>query len=391
MRVLLVHNRYQYAGGEDAVFAAEGALLRQHGHEVVEYVDDNDRIDGINHLRLAVDTIWSRDAHARLRALIRERRPQVAHFHNTFPLISPAAYAACQAEGVAVVQTLHNYRLICPAANLFRDGRVCEDCLGRPLPWPGVRHACYRGSRAQTAVAAAMLTTHRLRRTWQRDVDLYIALTEFSRQKLIAGGLPPEKCVVKPNFIEPDPGAKMTAGDFFLFVGRLTVDKGVRTLLQAWRSGLPPTRLHIAGDGPLVATVEEATVATGIHFWGRIPQSAVLDQMHGARALVFPSEWYESFPVTIVEAFACGLPVIAARLGAMPEIVDDGRTGILFTPGDAKDLAAKVAWAWDHPTELSRMGVEARREYEAKYTAEANYGLLKNIYARTIRQAEGCC
>lgn len=391
MRVLLVHNHYQNAGGEDAVFAAEGALLRRHGHEVVEYVDDNHRIDGANRLKLAADTIWSRDAHARLRALIRDRRPQVAHFHNTFPLISPAAYAACKAEGVAVVQTLHNYRLICPAANLFRDGRVCEECLGRTAPWPGVRHACYRGSRAQTAVAAAMLTTHRLRRTWGRDVDRYIALTEFSRQKLIAGGLPPEKCVVKPNFIEHDPGMKTAEGDYFLFIGRLTVDKGVPTLLEAWRSGHPPAPLHIAGDGPLAVAVADVADCPHICYLGQVPRSTVLAQMRGARALLFPSQWYESFPVTIVEAMACGLPVIAARHGAMAEIIDDGRTGLLITPGDADDLAAKIAWASAHPNEMRGLGTEARREYEATYTAERNHGLLMDIYAQAMRHAHDRC
>jgi len=245
-------------------------------------------------------------------------------------------------------------------------------------------HACWRGSRAGTAVVVAMLTIHRLLKTWQEQVDRYIALTEFARQKFIEGGLPAEKIVVKPNFVHPDLGMGRHEGDYALFVGRLSPEKGIQTLLRAWRhlKGVP---LKIAGDGPLRAKLEgfvKNEGLEGVEILGRRPREDVFRLMREARVLVFPSEWYEGFPMTIAEAFACGLPVIASRLGAATEIVEDGRTGLLFEPGNPEDLAAKVKWAWQHPKEMEEMGREARQEYEQKYTAERNYEMLMDIYKR---------
>ena len=192
MKILVVHNYYKQPGGEDQCVAAEVALLKAHGHEVIPYSVRNDSIDTLGRLTVASRTIWSRSAYREVRQLIRTHRPQIAHFNNTFPLISPAAYYAARAEGVRVVQTLHNFRLLCPNALFFRNGRVCEDCLGRSFPWPGIAHKCYRGSRMASAAAAAMVAVHRVLGTWREAVDVYVALTEFSRQKFIAGGLPPQ-------------------------------------------------------------------------------------------------------------------------------------------------------------------------------------------------------
>ncbi|MBW1929009.1 MAG: glycosyltransferase family 4 protein [Deltaproteobacteria bacterium] len=392
MIVLLIHNFYQHPGGEDEVFRAEAALLRSQGHEVVEFVEDNRKVDGVSPLKAAVDAIWSREAQRRLRTLIREKKPDVAHFHNTFLRISPAAYYTCKEEGVPVAQTLHNYRLVCPGALLMRDGRVCEDCLGRAVPWPGVAHGCWRGSRTQTAVVAGMLAFHRVLKTWHEQVDCYIALTEFARRKFIEGGLPAEKIVVKPNFVGEE--LRVTSNElqfsrhpslvtrYFLFVGRLSPEKGLGTLLRAWQK-LKDVPLKIIGDGPLLEAVR-AFNGGGVQVLGRRPHDEVIALMKGARCVVFPSEWYEGFPMTIAEAFACGVPVIASRLGAMAEIVEDGRTGLLFEPGNADDLAAKVEWAWAHSEQMAEMGREARREYEEKYTAERNYEMLMQIYRRVM-------
>jgi len=380
--VLIVHNFYQQPGGEDAVFRAEADLLRSRGHEAVAFVEDNARLNGVNPLKAAVDAVWSREAKRHIRRLIKENKPDVAHFHNTFLRISPAAYYACREAGVPVVQTLPNYRLVCPGALLMRDGRVCEDCLGQAVPWPGVVHGCWRGSRMQTAVVAGMLTFHRLLKTWQEQVDVYIALTEFARRKFIEGGLPAKKIVVKPNFVHPDPGEREAPGRYALFVGRLSPEKGLGTLLKAWRSlkGIP---LKVVGDGPLREQVQGVATGDGsVKVLGRRSNEEVIALMKGAHCLVFPSECYENFPMSVAEAFACGVPVIASRLGAMAEIVEDGRTGLLFEPGNAEDLAEKVAWAWAHPREMAEMGREARREYEQKYTAEKNYEMLMAIYER---------
>jgi len=349
-------------------------------------VDDNKKLKDINPGRAAVEAVWSGESCRRIKRLIREARPEVAHFHNTFLRISPAAYYACKEEGVPVVQTLHNYRLICPGALIMRDGKVCEDCVGKGLPWTGVVHGCWRGSRVQTAVVAAMLSIHRWVRTWQKKVNLYIALTKFSRSKFIEGGLPPEKIVVKPNFVDPDPGVREDQGGYVLFVGRLSPEKGIQTMLKAG-SKLKRIALKILGNGPLMDEIQRTVCNNGLdmlEILGQRPRREVFEFMKGARLIVFPSEWYEGFPVTIAEAFACGVPVIASRLGAMAEIIEDKRTGLHFDPGNPEDLAAKVEWAWNHPKEMQEMGYQARKEYEAKYTAERNYKLLMEIYEKAI-------
>jgi glycosyltransferase involved in cell wall biosynthesis len=258
MNILIIHNFYTQPGGEDVVFAAEKALLHERGHEIVEFVRRNDEINGIHYLGASVSVVWSRDSQRALRRLIETVRPDVAHFHNTFLRISPAAYYACKDTGIPVIQTLHNYRLLCPSAIFFRDGHACENCLGKFIPWPGVLHRCYRDSRAATGAVAAMLVVHRLLRTWERTVDVFIALTEFARQKFIEGGLPADRVVVKPNFVHPDPGPGAHDGGYALFAGRLSPEKGVRTLLAAWErlgAGIP---LKIAGDGPLAREVARA-------------------------------------------------------------------------------------------------------------------------------------
>jgi glycosyltransferase involved in cell wall biosynthesis len=381
-KVLLVHNRYQKAGGEDQVFAAETALLRRYGHKVFQYIEDNQRIEGMGYFSLASQTIWSRRTRSKLIEMLHDIKPGIVHFHNTFPLISPSAYSACQKEGVPVVQTLHNYRLLCPSATFFRHDRVCEGCLGKTLPWPGVLHACYRGSRMQSAVVAMMLTTHKWLKTWRDQVDCYVTLTEFARRKFINAGFPPHKLSTKPNFLYPDPGMSNNQGHYALFVGRLSPEKGLRTLIDAWQH-VPEIPLKIVGDGPLMCEIQryiETRQLEQVEILGRHERQKVIEAMKGARFLVFPSECYEGFPVTIVEAFACGIPVIASRLGSVTEIVGDGRTGIKFCPGAPEDLAAKGQWAWTHVKETQAMKYEARAEYEKKYTAERNYKMLMDIY-----------
>ncbi|MBB5234092.1 glycosyltransferase family 4 protein [Deinococcus budaensis] len=401
MNVLVVHNYYQQAGGEDAVFHAETEALRARGVNVRLHTVHNDSIGGQNPVGTALGTVWNARSARALAAVAREHRAEVVHFHNTFPLVSPAAYRAAQSAGAAVVQTLHNFRLLCANALLFRDGHVCEACVGRTPPSPAVQHACYRGSRAGSAVVATMLTTHRLLGTYERQVDLYIALSEFSRQKLIQGGLPADRLVVKPNFLSGEaarlaeaaaPGTAdgAGAGAYALFVGRLSPEKGTATLLRAWERLGQRLPLRIVGDGPLAPQVAEAAQRQGgVEWLGRQPPARVLELMRGAALLAFPSECYENFPMTLVEAFASGLPVVASDLGAMPGIVEHGHTGRLFRPGDPADLAAQVEWLLAHPAEHAAMRRAARREYETHYTEERNVELLLGLYrqARARRQA----
>jgi glycosyltransferase involved in cell wall biosynthesis len=387
MKVLLVHNYYQQPGGEDQVFATEAALLEAHGHSVVRYTVHNDQVAEMNPLSLVQTTLWNKTVYRELRALICRERPQGAHFHNTFPLISPAAYYAAKAEGVPVVQTLHNYRLLCPSQGGFflRQGKVCEDCLGQFLPWPGIVHSCYRNSKAGTAVHVMMLSWHRAVQTWTKMVDVYIALTEFAQQKFIQGGLPAEKMVVKPNFVYPDPSSGEGQGGYALFVGRLSPEKGTDTLLAAWERLDGKVPLKIVGDGPLSLQVDKAVQRLPEVEWlGRLPKTQVLTLMKDAHVLIFPSLWYEGFPMVIAEAFAVGLPVVASELGSMSSLIAPGRTGLHFRPGNPEDLAAQVEWTLKHPAELAQMRREARAEFEAKYTAAQNYQMLMEIYERVV-------
>ena len=391
MRILSVHNAYQQPGGEDQVFAQEAGLLRSHGHQVVLYEASNDQVNGGNPLVLLGNTIWNRRTHQELQALIEREQPDIVHVHNTFSVISPAVYYAAGEAGIPVVQTLHNYRLLCPTATLFRAGQVCEDCVGRAIPWPGVVHGCYRGSRPATAAAAAMLAIHNYKQTWNEAVSAYIALSDFARDKFIQGGIPAAKIFVKPNFLEADPGVGdgmgEARGNYAFFAGRLTPEKGISTLLEAWRKLGAELPLQIAGDGPMGPQVERAAAESGQVRWLKwLPRAEILQKMKDASLLVLPSTWYEGFPMILAEAFAIGLPVIASDLGSMSSIVDHRRTGLHFRAGCSSDLVDQVRWLRAHPAEAALMRTQARREYEGKYTGETNYAQLIGIY-----ESAGAC
>jgi len=383
MKIVMCHNHYQQPGGEDLSFAQEARLLESRGQEVVRYTKHNDEIRESGKLAAARCTIWNRETHRELRELLRDERPDVVHFTNTFPLISPSAYYAAREEGVAVVQSLRNYRLLCPNAQFMRDGKVCESCLGRRFAWPGVKHACYRGSRMGSFVVASMLAFHRFRKTWTNAVDMYYALTDVSRAKFIEGGLPAEKVAVKPNFIEPAPNRGTGDGGFAVFVGRLSAEKGIDVLLEAWKQLDLPLELRIVGDGPLAATVEQAARSDSrIRWLGRLPSEETISIVGEALCLVMPSLWYEGFPRTILEALAKGTPVVASRLGSMEEIVEHGSTGFHFRPGDPVDLVKALKQINSGPSALQRMRRAARDEFLAKYTGDANYELLMDIYSK---------
>jgi glycosyltransferase involved in cell wall biosynthesis len=381
LRVLLAHNFYQQPGGEDVSFAAEAELLRRHGHDVICYTRHNGEIDATRSLSLASTTLWNRAAVHEVSALIARARPEIVHLHNTFPLLSPAIAGAARRAGVPVVQTLHNFRMICPKAQLFRDGQVCEQCVDRALAWPAIRHACYRDDRGATSVVVALNALQRTLPGVARAVDRFIVLTNDARDRLIASGLPAEMLVVRPNFLPSDPGIGRGAGGYALFAGRLSPEKGVRTLLDAWAKLPVRLPLKIAGDGPLAAEVRQAADHDErIEALGWRGHDEVLTLLKDAAFLVFPSLWYEGLPHTIIESYAVGTPVVASRLGAMRELVRDGETGLHFAPDDAIDLVERIGWLLEHPVERGFMRSRARGEYEERYTAERNYGLLMNIY-----------
>lgn len=383
MRLLIVHNRYRQAGGEDRVFAEECAMLEAYGHEVNRYELHNDKVDDGHPLQLAVHTIWNASVHREMQKQLRALRPDLVHCHNTFPLASPAVYYAAHAERVPVVQTLHNYRLLCADAIFFRDGHVCQQCLTSPVPWRGVAHACYRQNRKASLAVAAMIGSHRLLHTWTRQVTVYIAPTAFSRHKFIEGGLPPGLIAVKPHFVHPDPGIGDGDGGYALYVGRLSHEKGIGTLLAAWRRLGATIPLKVVGQGPLASEVQTATAeSSGIEWLGQREPSEVAALIGEATFLVCPSESYETFGRTIIEAFAAGTPVIAARLGAAAELVQHGLTGRHFTAGDADALAEQVTLLLAERDTLPELRWHARREFERKYTMERNYEMLMRIYDR---------
>ena len=384
----MLHNYYQDAGGEDTVFAMESALLTKQGHEVTVIAADNSEISSVGRLRVAAKAVWAPDWHRLVAELLTRESFDVAHVHNFFPLISPSVYFAFNNARVPVVQTLHNYRLLCPAGTLLRSGSPCHDCVGKSYPWPGVLHACYRESHLASAATATMLGAHNLLRTWSRRVDQYIALTDFAKNMFVRGGLPETKISVKPNFVHPDPTVRSgfeTRGGA-LFVGRLSSEKGLSTLVDSWSRLGGIGTLTIVGQGPertaLEDRVQQAQLAGVITFRGAVEHKELLNMMSRAKFLVLPSECYEGFPLVLAEAFASGTPVIASRLGAMAEIIDDGQTGLLFEPGDAQDLEAKIRIALQDSSLLREMSSRCRTQFETKYTAARNYDRLIEIYVR---------
>ena len=394
MKVILVHNYYGSTApsGENQVFEAERDLLRENGHEVLEFVRHSDEIRSMRYFGTVIgglSTPWSPWAAAGIRRMVDDFRPDVVHVHNTFPLISPAIFHAI-GNRAARVLSLHNYRLFCPAGIPIRAGRVCTECLDTRSVWPALRYGCYRNSRLSTLPLAISVALHRKLGTWTRHVDAYIASTKFQREIMVAAGLPEGSVHVKPYFtgnLKPVPWRDRD--NYAVFVGRLSVEKGVKTLLSAWKSvsGLP---LKIIGYGPLRRILESQVSAQGINaeFLGEVPRENLLSLVSGAYLQIVPSECYEGFPMVILEAFAGGTPVVASRVGSLSEIVLDGETGLHFKAGDPVDLARRVNSLIERPELAYRMGMKAREIFLEKYTAEKNLDLLIGIYSRARENIE---
>ncbi len=381
MRILLAHNFYRSSApsGEDEVVRSEHRLLMENGFEVIPFTrfNDNLRAGALGALAAAFSNAWSFASVEALRRSIAEHRPDIAHFHNTFPQISPAAYDACREAGVPVVQTLHNYRMFCANGLLNRAGAACESCLGR-APLPALLHGCYRGSRVATAGMVIGSSLHRARRTYQTKVDRYVVLTEFARQRFIAHGIPAERLVVRGNSLPHDPGVGRGGGGYALYAGRLTAEKGVRTLIRAWRrtSAIP---VRIAGDGELRAELEREACNLPVEFLGRVTPERVLTLMKDAEMLVVPSECYEGFPRVVVEAFATGTPIVAADLGGLGELVDE-RAGIKFASGDANALANAVTQLRQAPALRQNLRRANRRRFEREYSPAMAMASLQSVY-----------
>jgi glycosyltransferase involved in cell wall biosynthesis len=390
VRVLIVHNYYQSTSpsGEDMAFDIERRLLEGGGYEVSTFTRHNDDIGKGPFDRMAAtgELFWSRRTRRELDQLIRRQRPEIAHFHNTFPLISASAYQACRDHGVPIVQTLHNYRLVCPGALLLRDGKPCEDCIGR-LPLPAITHGCYRGSRAGSALVTGMLAVNRARHVYTDWVDQYVCLTEFARARFTRAGLPPGRLTVKANAMVDPPPQGRGEGGYALYVGRLSPEKGVSTLLRAWQGIDYP--LKILGDGDLRASLERAAAggSASIEFLGRRPNREVMALMGEATLLVIPSECYEGVPVTVLEALASGVPLLVSAIGALDELVDTPQNGLKFSPGDAEGLRDGAVRLLREPETRQAMRHANRERFERQYSPEQALAASRSLYQQVITRA----
>ncbi|MFD1129250.1 glycosyltransferase family 4 protein [Paenibacillus provencensis] len=392
-KVLLIHNYYQLRGGEDQVVERELNMLRSRGIEAESYYVHNDSISQgiVDKAKVALNVTWSLNEYRKVRKKIMDMRPDVVHVHNFFPIVSPSVYYACESMAIPVVQTLHNYRLICPAATFMREGEICEKCLSGSLI-NSVKYGCYRGSALQTLPLAAMIKVNKMLGTWTNKVSKYIALTDFSRTKFIASGIPEEKIMVKPNFIKtPEKTDHNTPPleKYLLYVGRISPEKGVENLLKAWdevktKSGF---KLVIIGDGPDKERLEQSYQQDDVLFLGKMNSDEVLFYMSHSHYLVVPSIWYEGFPLTIVEAYSVATPVLCSKIGSLEEVVIPDKTGFHFKHNDIYELAQTMEYAINlDPLNYSLLRKSTLDNFERKYTEEINYQFLMNIYHEAIEE-----
>lgn len=376
MKSLVLHCRYLTGNvsGENRVVEDEVELLRRNGHEVVPWTPSFD----LERRKLAgaVDAVWSRSAVSRVRAVLARERPDVMHVHNLFPVLSPSVLRAAHEHEVPVAMTVQNFRLLCLPATLLRDGRICEDCVGK-VPWRGVLHGCYRDSRAASAVLALSLSLHRRAGTFD-EVTMYAPASRFVRDKLVEAGFDAGAMRVRPNFAWPS-GVRDGPGEYFLYLGRLAVEKGLDTIVQAW-SG--QRALVVVGAGPDEARLRRLAHG-GVEFRAAVPPDEVGVLLQQARALVLPSRWYEGWPRVAVEAFAAGVPVIASDIGGLPELVVSEENGLLVAPDRPASWMDAVRRLCDD-AESNRLGVGALRSWEKRYSPEVGLRSLEELYEWTI-------
>ena len=381
MKVLILHNAYRQKGGEDAVVEAESEMLRRHGVQVALHRVANDSIGTLgDRIRTFARTRRNPDTERDVLATISRELPDVVHIHNFFPLLTPGIHLALARRDLPVVQTLHNYRLLCANGMFLRDGAICELCQHGSRVHALI-HRCYRHSLPATLAVLRMQDAAIHTPLWLQSVSRFIALTEFARDKFIQGGLPASRIAVKPNSV-PDPGQGREERTGMLFVGRIAPEKGVAALVEASRA-FPHLPLTIVGDGPELEILRDAA-PPHVRFTGALPKAAVIDRMKSAAMLIMPSTWYEGFPMTLVEGFACGLPVIAPRLGGFAEIIDHGNNGLLYDPAEVGGLQRAIATAFADGTTCAILSSGARSTYLHRFSQEKNAAQLIDIYRTAL-------
>ncbi len=378
MRILILHSRYLSGStsGENRVVEDEIQLLQRNGHTVTRWTPEPETGTRLDVMATAGRAVWAFSSAEKVRRLIQSHRPDVVHVHNLFPTLSPAVLRTA-AKYVPVVATLHNYRLMCLPSTFLRDDRACQDCLGR-VPWPGVVHRCYRGSLPGSVVLATSLTLHRIAGSYDR-VALFLAVSEFVRRKHREAGFSPQRLLVKPNFSWPMP-RREGPGDVFLYLGRLSPEKGVETILRAWRPD--HGTLLVAGSGPVEGRLR-AMAPPGVVFVGSVDGSAVPDLLQRARALLFPSIWFEGQPRVVLEAYAAGVPVLASDVGGLPELVEDGRSGFLLPSGEPEAWTAAMRKLLVDQAAL-RLGQRGWQLWKERFSPERGLEELEGAYQRAI-------
>jgi glycosyltransferase involved in cell wall biosynthesis len=390
LRILVVHNRYrsEQPSGEDNVVDQEVELLREAGHRVDRFERRSDDIADMSLPRKALVPLgvpWNPAARSALATRLRRERPDVVHVHNTFPLLSASVVDACRAAAVPVVTTLHNYTQVCPSGTLYRDGAVCTACVGK-LPVPAVRHGCYRGSPVQTVPLALSFLANK--RRWWSGVSRFLCISDAQRRTLIANGMPADLLAVKYNFVADTDLRRSGTGEHLLYLGRLTVEKGVELLMAAWdriaATGGLGVPLVIAGAGPLADKVSQwAAGRQNVRFVGRLDAAESRAMVARSVAVVVPSRWLETFGLVVVEAMAAGVPAVVAGHGSLAELVTDGVTGLTHTPGDAAALADALGRMVRAPSSL---GLAARERYEGEFTRSVGLSNLLSHYRQVIEE-----
>ncbi|WP_276371995.1 glycosyltransferase family 4 protein [Chryseolinea sp. H1M3-3] len=386
MKILMIHNKYQFQGGEDSVFQIESDMLSKHGHKVEQLIFDNKEIKGaFEKFLLVLRGIYNSQSAKELEKVIARFSPDIIHVHNFFPLASPSIFYVAKRKHIPVVVTLHNFRLICPTAVLYFHGKIYEKNIHSIIPWDGILKGVYRNSRLQTAGLAVITTFHNLIGTWRNKVNKFIVLTEFAQKKFKDSILrvSEDQFAVKPNFVEDNGYAQKAREDFFLIVGRLSEEKGILTILESLNLGT--FKLVIIGDGPLKDQVQSAIRAKpNVTYLGFQQKPVIMDYLKRCRALLFPSVCYEGFSMTLLEAFSAGTPVIASKLGSMAEIVQDHENGLHFEPGNPQDMVDKINLINEDPDLAQKLSQNARKTYMDLYTPEKNYTILLDIYTQLL-------
>lgn len=386
LHILIVHNKYRFSGGEDSVVENEKHLLNAHGHSVTVYEKNNTLLDNLSILQkllLPFRTLYSLSSAREIRHLIQQNQIDIVHIHNTLPLISFSSYYAAKAEGCTLVQTLHNFRFLCPNGLFYRDGHICQDCMNGLHH--SVKHACYRTSKLQSAMVSFSLWLHRTLGTF-RLPDAYIALTEFNRQTF-SSLLPADKLYLKPNFTESIPALNTPKErSYFLYASRLDTTKGIFILLEAFRQ-LPTQQLVIIGDGPeknAVLSYIQKHQMKHVSFLGFTAHKKTMSYLYHAKALIFPSQWYEGFPVIIAESLSVATPVIGSNIGNTASIIEDGKTGLLFQYNSVDDFIQRILTFSSFGFPFQEMEENCLQAFLTQYSPEQNYQQLMQIYTSAI-------